>query len=83
MDGPVRTNAGLTAKVTVACRPLFYGKSIGPRGDLELCTVRNYRKSGVVTVTTYGRPVSVGVKLKAPEVPGYTAYVKKKTYASG
>ena len=68
--------------MTVTCAPLVYGRAqVLPRGDYELCTVRKYRKSGVVTVTTYGNPLQLTVTLKAPAIEGYTAYKRTKVYA--
>ena len=82
VDRPIITNAGQTAKVTVTCAPLVYGRALVPGGDYELCTVKKYRKTGVVTLTTYGHPTLVTVKLKAPATDGYAAYKKSKTYDS-
>ena len=83
VDGPIETNAGNTVTVTVTCAPLVYGRTgLSPRGDYELCTVRTYRKTGVVTLTTYGHPTLVTVKLKAPATDGYAAYKKSKAYSS-
>ena len=82
VDEPITTNAGQTVTTTVTCAPLVYGRTyVVPRGTYELCTVRKYRKSGVVTVTTYGNPLQLTVKLKAPAVDGYSAYKRTKIYA--
>ena len=82
IDEPIVTNGGQTVTVTVTCVPLVYGRGAAvPRGSYELCTVRKYRKSGVVTVTTYGNPLQLTVTLKAPAIEGYTAYKRTKVYA--
>lgn len=83
VERPIETNAGQTVTVAVACSAYSPGRArIAPRGDYELCTVRKYTKRGKVTVTTYGNPVKVTVRLKAPAVEGYTSYRKKKAYYS-
>ena len=82
VDGPIETNAGQRVTTTVTCVPLVYGRGAAvPRGSYELCTVRKFRKTGVVTVTTYGNPLQLTVTLKAPAVEGYTAYKRTKIYA--
>ena len=82
LNGPVRTNAGQTATVQITCTPLVTSRAqLEPRGTYELCTVRKYRKSGVVTVTTYGNPLQLTVSLKAPAIEGYTAYKRTKIYS--
>ena len=83
VDRAVKTNAGQTVKVSVTCRGYSSGRTMAvPRGDYELCTVRTFAKRGKVTLTTYGNPVKVLVKLKAPATEGYSAYTKKKRYYS-
>lgn len=83
VDHALQTNAGNTVTVSVSCVPLAYGRgALQPRGDYDLCTVRKYRKTGMVTLTTYGQPTTVTVKLRASAIDGYAAYKKTKVYSS-
>jgi uncharacterized repeat protein (TIGR01451 family) len=84
--GPVPTNAGQTASVTVTCRPIVLRRTDGlvaPQGDFTDCRVIR-GANGSVSVWVRGtRPVRVTVRVTAPAVPGYTALDQRYSYTVG
>lgn len=71
--GPVPTNAGQRATVTVTCRPLLQGGQRVVRGDFTHCRVIN-GANGSVSLRVFGRtPLQVTVRVTAPAKTGYSA----------
>lgn len=71
--GPVPTNAGQRAAVTVTCRPLLQGGQRVVRGDFTDCRVMR-GANGSVSISVSGRiPLQITVRVTAPARPGYTA----------
>lgn len=83
--GPVPTNAGQTATVTVTCRPMMVRSArtamvITPQGDFTDCRVIQ-GANGSVSIWVRGtRPVRVTVRVSAPAVAGYTALNQRYRY---
>lgn len=86
--GPVPTNAGQTATVTITCRPIVLRSAtadaaITPQGDFTDCRVIR-GSNGAVSIWVRGaRPVQVTVRVSAPAVPGYTALNQRYRYTAG
>lgn len=64
------TNAGQRVRISVACR--------ATRGDVRVCAKITNSKG--TYVRTYGRHAKVTITWRAPEVAGFTAYRKSKSY---
>lgn len=74
-------NSGATARVKVTCNPLLRDRVVpDPRGDVIYCKVIRKRKSGLVTITTYGIPTLVAVAITAPATGDYAAFRSVRNY---
>ena len=81
VDRPIVMTSGATARVKVTCDPLLRDRAVpDPRGDVVYCKVIKKRKSGLVTITTYGIPILVDVTVTAPVTGDYAAYRSVKKY---
>ena len=81
VDRPIVMTSGATARVKVTCDPLLRDRAVpDPRGDVVYCKVIKKRKSGLVTITTYGIPILVDVSVTAPVTGDYAAYRSVKKY---
>ena len=81
VDRPIVMTSGATARVKVTCDPLLRDRAVpDPRGDVVYCKVIKKRKSGLVTITTYGIPILVAVSVTAPVTGDYAAYRSVKKY---
>ncbi len=86
--GPVRTNAGQTATVSITCRPIVLRSArsegtISPQGDFVDCRVIRGANGSVAIWVRGARPVRVTVRVTAPSVPGYTALDQRYRYTVG
>jgi uncharacterized repeat protein (TIGR01451 family) len=81
--GPVPTNAGQRARVSVTCQPLLRDSRGVLRGDFQYCRVIR-GANGSIAVSVTGRiPVSVTVRVTAPAKSGYSAMDIRYRYSTG